>query len=202
MYTGIMHTHTLVVSLFLLIYLIKTALLVMGKTEQLQAFTKKFKIPEMVISALFFITGIYLTVKTGNSGTWLWVKLAAVLISIPLAVIGFKKLNKNLALLSLMLLIYAYGVSETKSAFFKPEPVASTVTVNGQEIYQSKCVNCHGADGKLMLSGAKDLSVSQLTLDQKIALITNGKNAMKAYNNQLSVEQIAAVASYTETLKK
>jgi mono/diheme cytochrome c family protein len=202
MYTGMMHTHTLVVSLFLLIYLIKTALLVLGKTEQLMTFTKKFKIPEMVISALFFITGIYLAVNTGNAGTWLWVKLAAVLISIPLAVIGFKKLNKNLALLSLMLLVYVYGVSETKSAFFQKEKVAAITSVNGQEIYETQCIQCHGADGKLMMSGAKDLSLSQLTLDQKISLITNGKNAMAAYKDILNTEQIAAVAAYTETLKK
>ena len=202
MYTGMLHTHTLVVSLFLLIYLIKTALLVMGKTEQLIAFTNKFKIPEVVISALFFITGIYLAVNTGNAGTWLWVKLAAVLISIPLAVIGFKKLNKNLAILSLMLLIYAYGVSETKSAFFQKETIVATASVNGQEVYEAQCIQCHGADGKLMMSGSKDLSVSQLTIDQKISLITNGKNAMAAYKELLSTEQIVAVATYTETLKK
>src|SRR5205085_11672792 len=103
MYTGILHTHTLVVSLFLLIYLVKTALLVFGKTEMLQNFTKKFRVPEMIISLLFFATGIYLAINTGNGGTWLWVKLAAVLVSIPLAVIGFKRMNKNLALLSLIL---------------------------------------------------------------------------------------------------
>lgn len=201
MYTGMLHTHTLVVSLFLLIYLIKTGLLVMGKTEKLIAFTKKIKIPEMVVSALFFITGIYLAVNTGNAATWLWVKLAAVLIAIPLAVIGFKKLNRNLALLSLMLLIYAYGVSETKSAFFKKEEVASIASVNGKEIFETQCISCHGTDGKLKLSGAKDLSLSQITMDERIAIINSGIRTMPAYNSVLSADQIAAVATYTETLK-
>lgn len=200
MYTGILHTHTLVVSLFLLIYLIKTVLLFLGKIEQLQSFSKKFRIPEMVISALFFATGIFLAVKTGNSGTWLWVKLAAVLISIPLAVIGFKKLNKNLALLSLILLIYSYGISETKSAIFKKEITAVTA-VDGKEIYEAKCINCHGADGKLGMSGAKDLTLSVLKPEEKITLITNGKSTMKPYKDVLTAEQITAVAAYTETFK-
>lgn len=200
MYTGILHTHTLVVSLFLLIYLIKTVLLFLGKTEQLQSFSKKFRIPEMIISALFFATGIFLAVNTGNGGTWLWVKIAAVLISIPLAVIGFKKLNKNLALLSLILLIYSYGISETKSAIFKKEITAVTA-IDGKKIYEAKCINCHGADGKLSMSGAKDISISVLKPEEKISLITNGKNTMKAYKDVLTSEQIAAVAAYTETLK-
>ena len=201
MYTGILHTHTLVVSLFLLTYLIKTALLVFGKTEMLQNFTKKFRVPEMVISLLFFATGIYLAINTGNAGTWLWVKLAAVLISIPLAVIGFKRLNKNLALLSLILLIYAYGISETKSPFFKKENKAIT-SIEGKEIYETKCISCHGADGKLGMSGSKDLTVSQMKPEEKIDLITNGKNAMKGYKDVLTAEQIDAVTVYTETLKK
>ncbi|MEO8147386.1 MAG: SirB2 family protein [Bacteroidia bacterium] len=201
MYTGILHTHTLVVSLFLLIYLIKTVLLFLGKTEMLQNFTRKFRVPEMIISVLFFATGIYLAVNTGNGGTWLWVKLAAVLISIPLAVIGFKRMNKNLALLSLILLIYSYGISETKSPFFKKENKA-VETVDGKEIYEAKCISCHGIDGKLGMSGSKDISLSQLKPEEKIKLITNGKNAMKGYKEVLTAEQINAVAEYTETLKK
>jgi uncharacterized membrane protein SirB2 len=201
MYTGILHTHTLVVSLFLLIYLIKTGLLVIGKTDQLLSFSKKIKIPEMIVSVLFFATGIYLAVNTGNSGTWLWVKLAAVLISIPLAVIGFKKLNKNLAILSLILLIYSYGISETKSPFFKKENTV-VASVDGKEIFEAKCISCHGIDGKLGMSGAKDLSLSQLKPEEKINIINNGKNSMKGYKAVLTSEQITAVAAYVESFKK
>ncbi|HQU99980.1 MAG: SirB2 family protein [Bacteroidia bacterium] len=201
MYTGIMHTHTLVVSLFLLIYLVKTGLLFFNKTAVLQTFSAKIKVPEMIISTLFLLTGVYLAINTGNGGNWLWAKLVAVFVSIPLAVIAFKKQNKNLALLSLMALMYAYGVSETKSAFFKPEEKPGTASYNGREVYETYCISCHGADGKLMLSGAKDLTLSPLTLDQRIALINSGKNAMPAYAKTLSAAQIQAVAVYTQTIK-
>ena len=73
--------------------------------------------------------------------------------------------------------------------------------VLGQDVYTKLCQNCHGADGKLMLSGAKDLSISALTKEEQILIITKGKNAMAAYESQLSQQQIEAVADYIETLK-
>jgi cytochrome c6 len=61
---------------------------------------------------------------------------------------------------------------------------------------------CHGADGKMGANGSKDLSVSQLSLDERIAIITKGKNVMIAYENILTLSEIKAVAEYTLTLKK
>ena len=111
-----LHTHTLVVSLFLILYLIKTGLLLLGKNELFDRFTKKTRIAEMVVSTLFLLTGIYLATQAPSisAGMWFWVKVAAVAVSIPLAVLGFKRKNKVLALLSFVLLVYSYGVAETK----------------------------------------------------------------------------------------
>jgi len=205
MYTGMLHTHKLVVTLFLLLYLIKTILLLLNKRDSLVKFTAKTKVLEMIVSVLFLATGIFLASKSGNVGTWLWVKIAAIAISIPLAVIGFKNQNKGLAILSLLLIVYSYGISETKSPNFKKENAAILASgdplVLGQDVYTKLCQNCHGADGKLMLSGAKDLSISTLTKEEQILIITKGKNAMAAYESQLSQQQIEAVATYIETLK-
>ena len=203
-----LHTHTLVVILFLLQYLVKTLLLLLNKNETLQNYIRKTKVAEIIVSVLFLATGVYLAFNSGNNGTWLWVKLIAVLLSIPLAVIGFKKMNKTLAVISLMLIVYAYGVSETKSPVFKK---AGTGGVNqfsdvpagqlGSAIYESKCMNCHGADGKLGLSGAKELGASMLTHEEKMELITNGKGAMMGFGGELSQEQIHAVTIYIEEFK-
>lgn len=206
MYTGILHTHTLVVTLFILIYLIKTFLLVLNRNESLQSFTRKVKIPEIIISTLFLLTGIYLAVKTGNKGEWLWVKIACIAVVIPLAIVAFKKANKGLALLSFVLLVYIYGISETKSPTFKndtpivTEPTPGTA-ISGKDIFDSQCANCHGSDGKMGLSGAKDLTASTLSHQEITEIITNGKNAMRSFKNDLSVEQIEAVATYVEELK-
>nr|MBK9652077.1 cytochrome c [Bacteroidota bacterium] len=60
---------------------------------------------------------------------------------------------------------------------------------------------CHGDDGKLGLSGSKDLTASTLSREDKINIITNGKNAMQPYNEMLTANQIIAVTNYIETLK-
>lgn len=62
-------------------------------------------------------------------------------------------------------------------------------------------MNCHGSDGKMGMSGARDLSASLLSHDEKVNLIKQGKNAMMSFEDQLTQEQIEAVTVYVETLK-
>ncbi len=73
---------------------------------------------------------------------------------------------------------------------------------DGRAIFRQYCVICHGADGKLGLNGARDLSASILTLEERINIITNGKKLMTPFNEILSPEEIKAVAGYTQTLKQ
>lgn len=205
MFTGMLHTHTLAVVLFLLIYVVKTVLL-FSSSAALDKFAAKIKVPEMIISVLFFATGLYLAFNSGDIDTWFWVKIAAVAVSIPIAVVAFKRKIKLLAVLSLFLIVYAYGVSETRSATFAKKNVAeqfSGVAESdlGKSIYDSQCKMCHGDDGKLGLSGSKDLTASEKTREEKIEIIRKGKNAMIGYEKILSENEINAVADYVETLK-
>lgn len=75
-------------------------------------------------------------------------------------------------------------------------------TVNGATVFRKYCVTCHGSDGKLGLSGAKNLTISTLSLEDRIALISNGKGLMASYKDRLSDAEIQAVAEYTLQLKK
>lgn len=203
METGIRHTHLLSVILFLLIYLIKTILLLSNKNEGLAKFTKVIKVPEMIVSTLFLVTGIYLLTQIPEIKSLLIIKIVAVLISIPLAIIGFKKKNKVLAVLSLILIIGAYGMAEmSKKQKSKSMETISGSNLNGQELFNASCISCHGADGKLGLMEASDLSISTMELATKIELIKNGKGAMTPFSGILSEEQIKAVAEYSESLKK
>jgi mono/diheme cytochrome c family protein len=51
------------------------------------------------------------------------------------------------------------------------------------------------------LNGAKDITVSQLTLQDRVTLIKTGKNLMAPYGSILTTEQIEAVAHYSMALK-
>lgn len=73
--------------------------------------------------------------------------------------------------------------------------------VSGKEVYKTYCVACHGADGKMAFSGAKDLSESSLDLETRILQITHGKGIMNAFKNILSKDEIEKVAVYIEELR-
>lgn len=202
MYKGILHTHTLVVTLFLLIYVIKTILLLSNKNDLLASFTKKIKIAEMIISSLFLITGIYLATQLPFGGKFdylFWIKLAMVLVAIPVAIIGFKKSNKILAALSLLLITGAYGIAESykKKKAIPKETSESIASNDGASLYTANCLMCHGADGKLGLSGAKDLSASQLDVNGIKEVILHGQNLMQPV--MVNEEQAGAIAEYVNS---
>ncbi len=73
---------------------------------------------------------------------------------------------------------------------------------DGMAVFRQRCVTCHGADGTLGLNGAKDLTQSALTLEERVNIITNGKKLMTPFGTVLTPEEIQAVAEYTLTLKK
>lgn len=196
MATGMLHSHTLFVVLFTLIYLIKTILLLSDKDDLLEKFKKKTKVLEMIVSFGFLATGIYLMTRLPEINMFLIIKIALVLASIPLAVVGYKKKNKVLATLSFFLIIVAFGIAQKAKNEKAGDKI---VAVNGKEIFEEKCTLCHGSNGKLGMSGAKDLSVTALDHQNIVAIITEGKNTMASYKTVLSPEQIEAVANYIES---
>ena len=92
--------------------------------------------------------------------------------------------------------------SESKEASASSTAAASTSNRKGKLVYKQYCVICHGADGKLAVSGATDLSQSTISLEERITQITNGKGLMTPYKGILSEEQIASVAEYIGDLRE
>jgi cytochrome c5 len=204
MYKGLLHTHYLVVILFLLLYTIKTILLLGNKQDLLTSFSRKTRIFEMIISVLFLLTGILMALRLpfGSKYDYLfWLKISCVLLSIPLAVIGFKKSNKILAATSLFLLMASFGLAET---YAKKKVVVSggeeITATDGKGIYDARCSMCHGQDGKLGMAGASDLSVSALNKEDLLKIILNGKGSMPP--SGLSKEEAEKVAEYVLTLRR
>mgnify|MGYP000250252529 FL=1 len=106
---------------------------------------------------------------------------------------------KRVQLFPLFLLFFSCqtGSENTK------EISQQTPAEQGASLYTMHCAQCHGEDGKLGSSGAKDLSISKLS-DQKIRqLITNGKGAMPPMKALLETDtNIQLVLSHIKALRK
>ncbi|MBK9256667.1 MAG: cytochrome c [Saprospiraceae bacterium] len=107
-------------------------------------------------------------------------------------------MKQSLILLLLIAVAIACGNKENNT---KQGPKSDKVAVDGAKIYKLNCELCHGPDGKLAANGSKDLTLSDLDLDERILQISKGKGVMVAYENILSLAEIRAVAQYTMTLK-
>jgi mono/diheme cytochrome c family protein len=197
--------HKISVLTFLVIYLVKTLLLLFAKPEKLNVFTKFIKVPEMIISTAFLVTGIWMYAQIGAIKNLQIIKLVAVFASIPLAIIAFKKRNKVLAVVSLVLIIAAYGLAEASKK--KPYPIAKVTTsaedssMSGSVIYNQQCSRCHGADGQKGVLNATNLKTSVLDNADLIKVITNGRKSMPGYHQVLSPDEIQSVAAYVESLR-
>ena len=109
---------------------------------------------------------------------------------------------KYFSFLILCVLLVACGQKETKDpSTSQTAPPQSKMTASGQELYTQKCTACHGADGNMGIAGAKKLPESVLTQQERETVIAGGKNTMPAFKDQLTTEEIKAIAEYTLTLK-
>lgn len=117
-------------------------------------------------------------------------------------------MGRFIAGIALMFLVACKG-SPTDSEFTasQPQQVQQGPTYNGlslkevQKLYSS-CKVCHGKDGKKMFGGASDLSVSELGIDERVAIIKNGKGKMTPYEGRLQESEMRALAEYIEIFRE
>lgn len=107
--------------------------------------------------------------------------------------------------LAILCLIWACGNSDEKKAPSQKEDKtiaeAKPKKIDGKKVYKQYCVTCHGLYGDMGASGAYNLQTSELSIEERMHVIKNGRNTMAALGNLLKDEQIKAVAEYTLTLK-
>lgn len=78
---------------------------------------------------------------------------------------------------------------------------APTASVDGEKIFKTYCVTCHGIAGDMGANGAFNLQTSRLPLEERIHVITNGRNTMTPFKDLLNEQKIRAVAQYVEKLR-
>jgi mono/diheme cytochrome c family protein len=83
------------------------------------------------------------------------------------------------------------------------ELAKQTPAEQGASLYTMHCAQCHGEDGKLGSSGAKDLSVSKLSDQKMLQIIKNGKGAMPPMNALLETDSnIQLVLGHIKALRR
>ena len=208
METGMLHLHKTVVIVFILLLLFKTSLLLANKIDLLDKVRQKTKVLDMIFGTLLLATGIYLLVTLPEGmPSYLVIKLILVFSAIPLGIIGIAKKKKPLALVSVLIFIYVFGIAQTRSiTWSKPNlpslSAGEPLVKQTKEIYNELCARCHGENGDLGRYKAADLTKTELSLEERAAIIANGKGSMVAYKGVLNNTQINALANYIEELKK
>jgi mono/diheme cytochrome c family protein len=87
---------------------------------------------------------------------------------------------------------------------------SSRAQSDGETLFKTKCVACHGPDGKGEVPmgkklGAHDLNSAEVQKQsdaQLTEVVTKGKNKMPAYEDKLSKEQIAQLVAYIREIGK
>lgn len=171
--------------------------MVANKKGALESFKRITKVPEMIVSTLFLVTGVWMFAEIGSISTLQIVKLVLVFASIPLAIIGFKRENKALAIVSIVFIVAAFGLAEMNK---KKQSKVDTAAVSGKEIYSTNCVRCHGEDGKMGAMGATDLSTSTLADEEVKNVVLNGRKGMPAI--KMEAAQLDSVVVYVKSLRK
>ncbi len=73
--------------------------------------------------------------------------------------------------------------------------------VDGALLYLNNCASCHGADGGLGVSGAKDLRQTKMNSEQIQQIIRNGKGDMPPFEQLLSTDkEVEAVQQHVSSL--
>ena len=202
MFKGMFHTHVTFVFIYIIIYVVKVYLLLSNQHEALAKFRAKTKvIGEMIIPVIFLATGVFLALNSGDLGTWFYLKMALLVISIPLGVIAFRKNSKGLALMVLLLFALMMVLTYSRNKMASTNNVTSN-SIDGKTLFETNCVKCHGQDGALGKSGSANLQMSKLEDEDIRAVIMNGKNMMPANPGNMNTDQINAVVDYIKTLRK
>lgn len=75
-------------------------------------------------------------------------------------------------------------------------------SLEGGKLYKQNCTTCHGRRGGLGISGATNLKKSNIELNQRVAMMYFGKGKMLTYKDALKPEEMVAIATFLESMRK
>jgi mono/diheme cytochrome c family protein len=113
-------------------------------------------------------------------------------------------LRSKLALLFLLSGVLA-SCNETGTPEVSEKPVSNEPISleDARAVYMLNCASCHGPDGTLQASNAKDLSVSKLDEAAIEKMIRKGNDkGMMPYEEMLSAPEIKGLVKFVQNLRK
>ena len=113
-------------------------------------------------------------------------------------------LSKQLVIVSsFCFLLAACGGNEQTEDTTKPVSNEPISLEDARAVYTLNCASCHGPDGTLQASNAKDLSVSKLNEAEIEHMIRKGNDkGMMPYEEMLSTAEIKGVVKFVQNLRK
>lgn len=204
----------LLFTIYLLVILVRSFWLIRDRERQIKL-RHKLRYVEWIFLSLIFLTGVYPILVLGTFDLYHGIKILLLC-----GVIWINRFDKRIhftvtSLVSISIIILIGFMSFTKGpslksqgSFFDATNSVSSVDLDqlekGRVIFNELCSACHGMDGKLRKFEAADLSITTLGLEERISVITNGAplTVMPPFKNQLSEDEIEAVASFIDELKR
>nr|WP_294858941.1 cytochrome c [uncultured Fluviicola sp.] len=112
-------------------------------------------------------------------------------------------LKNSILILSSVLLLVGCGETEKPEEETKPVSNEPISLEDARAVYTLNCASCHGPDGTLQASNAKDLSVSKLNESEVEEMIRKGNDkGMMPYEDMLSTAEIKGVVKFVQNLRK
>ena len=111
---------------------------------------------------------------------------------------------KNSAIfLAIAAFIVACGGASSDQTAASSSP-ADPNAPDGEKLYKTYCVTCHGLYGDMQGNGAIDLTKSALPLEDRVKVISEGRpgTVMVGFKALLDEAKIKALAEYVEKLRK
>ena len=213
METGLLHTHSLVASLYTLLIIVLTFFIITRNKNAFTTLRLKLRWPRVVLEVLLLATGGILLNRApdGLSPDYL-IKYGVTVGAVVLAVVGFRRYQPLPATLSIVLLVYLFYAARQhdwrlQSVESRSEGIGvltatspETQLADGQRLYAVNCVRCHGENGRAQYRKAPDLARFAKGDAYADHLLVNGLNTMPAFAH-LNENQRLAVIAYLNSLR-
>jgi mono/diheme cytochrome c family protein len=72
-------------------------------------------------------------------------------------------------------------------------------SLTGAELFQENCAACHGADAEGAVGPSLVGVADRLSVDQTVAVVTDGRGVMPSFEGRLSESEIRRVVEYVRT---